>query len=55
VANTAQSDLDNLQTIVTNDATLTKAQKAHCQTHLYALARMLFGNAFNPPSNGALG
>ncbi len=55
MAATAQSDLNALQTIVTADVALTNAQKAHCQTLLYALSKILFGPSSTPPSNGANG
>jgi hypothetical protein len=51
----AQSDLNTLQTTVNADGTLSNAQKAQTQGLLYAVSRVLFGNASNPPSNGAQG
>ena len=48
MAATAQSDLNALQTIVTADVALTNAQKAHCQTLLYALSKILLGPSSTP-------
>jgi hypothetical protein len=57
MANTAITDLEGLMTIVTNDSVLTKAQKAHCQSLLFQLAKILFGpsSASTVIGNGANG
>lgn len=52
MANTAQSDLTALSAIIEADNSLTKAQKAQAQTHLYALLKILFGH---PVENATIG
>ena len=52
---TTQAHLDTLQTQVEQDTNLTKAQRAQVQTHLYAIAVAIFGNAASPTLDGHAG
>ena len=55
MANTAQSDLNALSTILEADSSITNAQKAQVQSLMFAASASFFGNAAIPVSNGHLG
>lgn len=55
MAATTQTDLNNFSNLVEADGTITNAQRAQVQTHMYAISRILFGNNFTPQTNGHSG